>query len=131
MALVLVVDDSAFQRKKVCKMLERGGYQSCQAEDGRNALRVIEEESPDFILCDLNMPNMGGMELLRVMMEREISIPTLVVTSDVQEATKEEALEYGAAGVLNKPLNEDVLRVTIDGFLGDQGDGMDELEGLA
>ena len=131
MAMVLVVDDSAFQRKKTCRMLERGGYQSCQAEDGQDALRVIEEECPDFIISDLNMPNMSGMELLTAMMEQEIGIPVLVVTSDVQDATREEAMEKGAAGVLNKPLNEDKLRITIEGFLGAQDGGMDELEGLA
>ena len=71
-----------------------------------------------------SMPNMNGMELLSVLMEKESEIPVLVVTSDVQESTHDEALERGAADILNKPLNEDKLRMMIEGYLGPQ-------EGLA
>ncbi len=118
MARILVVDDSGFQRKKACRVLERAGYETCAAADGQEALKSIEEDPPDFVVTDLNMPNMSGMELLDALQARGSDIPVLVVTSDVQESTREEAIERGAAEMLNKPVSEDRLIVTIQNFLG-------------
>ncbi len=120
MALVLVVDDSAFQRKKTCRMLERGGFETTEASDGEKALEVVKAKQLDFILSDLNMPNMTGIELLRKLQEQENDIPIAIITSDVQETTREECMEHGAAEVLNKPFNEDKLRIMLENYLGPQ-----------
>ena len=118
MARILVVDDSGFQRKKTCRILHRAGYESVEAADGALGLAAIVEHEPDLVVTDLNMPNMTGMELLEALQEQGTDVPVVVVTSDVQEVTREECMERGAAEVLGKPVSEDRLRLTIEAFLG-------------
>jgi two-component system response regulator AtoC len=62
---ILVVDDEASLRDAVGRILAAEGYEVREAEDGRAALRLLEAEQFDFILCDLRMPVMGGLELLK------------------------------------------------------------------
>jgi len=118
MARILVVDDSGFQRKRTCRVLHRVGYETLDAPDGKAALEIVERESPDLVITDLNMPVMTGMEFLTALQERGVVLPVVVLTSDVQDTTREECLERGAAEVLNKPVNDDRLLVTVEGFLG-------------
>jgi two-component system chemotaxis response regulator CheY len=118
MARILVVEDSGFQRKKTCRVLHRAGYETMDAPDGRVALECVEHDQPDLVITDLNMPNMTGMEFLAALQERGIVLPVVVLTSDVQDATREECIERGAAEVLNKPVNDDRLLVTVEGFIG-------------
>ncbi|MCK4305576.1 MAG: response regulator [Candidatus Eisenbacteria sp.] len=122
MARILIVDDSGFQRKRMCRVLNRAGYDTQEASDGQKALEAIEECVPDFIVTDLNMPNMTGMELLAKAQERDVDIPIIVLTSDVQDTTREECIERGAAEVMNKPYNEDRLLLAIETYLGPQED---------
>jgi twitching motility two-component system response regulator PilH len=118
MARILVVDDSGFQRKRTCRVLHRAGYETLDAPDGRAALEAVERDAPDLVITDLNMPTMTGMEFLAAVQERGLSLPIVVLTSDLQETTREECIERGAAEVLNKPVNDDRLLVTVEAFLG-------------
>jgi CheY-like chemotaxis protein len=118
MARILVVDDSGFQRKRTCRVLHRVGYETFDAPDGKAALEIIERDAPDLVITDLNMPVMTGMEFLAALQERGLTLPVVVLTSDVQDATREQCIERGAAEVLNKPVNDDRLLVTVEGFLG-------------
>ncbi len=118
MARILVVDDSGFQRKKTCRVLHRAGYETSDAPDGKAALEAIERETPDLVITDLNMPTMTGMELLAALQERGFTPPVVVLTSDVQDATREECMVHGAAEVMTKPVNDDRLLVTVESFLG-------------
>jgi len=118
MARILVVDDSGFQRKRTCRVLHRAGYETLDAPDGKAALEAVERDAPDLVITDLNMPTMTGMEFLAAVQERGLSLPIVVLTSDIQETTREECIERGAAEVLNKPVNDDRLLVTVEAFLG-------------
>ncbi|MBU1701240.1 MAG: response regulator [Candidatus Eisenbacteria bacterium] len=122
MAKILVVDDSSFQRKKVGRLLERIGFEICEAEDGLGALRAVEETKFDLVITDLNMPKMDGLEFLERLREGEHDLPVIVLTSDVQESTRELCLEFGAAEFLNKPIVADRLRLAVESFLGPQGE---------
>ncbi len=118
MARILVVDDSGFQRKRTCRVLHRAGYETIDAPDGKAALEAVEREAPDLVITDLNMPTMTGMEFLVAAQERGWTVPIVVLTSDVQDTTREECIERGAAEVLNKPVQDDRLLVTVEAFLG-------------
>ncbi len=118
MARILVVDDSGFQRKRTCRVLHRAGYETIDAPDGKAALESVERDAPDLVITDLNMPTMTGMEFLAAMQERGLTLPIVVLTSDVQDTTREECIERGAAEVLNKPVQDDRLLVTVEAFLG-------------
>ena len=64
-ATILVVDDSASLRSVVRLMLERAGYRVAEAIDGRDALRKVADLHPALVLCDVNMPGLDGLGLVR------------------------------------------------------------------
>ncbi len=103
---VLIVDDSAFVRRTLTKMLapEPRIEVVGTAWDGQEAIDKITLLRPDVITMDLNMPNMTGMEALDIIM-REMPLPVIVVSSMNQEIIEEtlEALERGAVDFILKP----------------------------
>ena len=102
---VLVVDDSAYVRKVVTQMLTRSPFLEvvATARNGREALEVTEETSPDVITCDLNMPEMDGVAFVREQMARK-PVPILIIS--VANRSGEQvlaALDAGAIDFLQKP----------------------------
>lgn len=103
---VLIVDDSAFVRRTLTKILERDPRIEVvgTAWDGKEAIDKIGILRPDVVTMDLNMPNMTGMEALDIIM-REMPLPVIVVSSMNQGIIEEtlEALEHGAIDFILKP----------------------------
>ncbi|MBD3309173.1 chemotaxis-specific protein-glutamate methyltransferase CheB [candidate division KSB3 bacterium] len=103
---VLIVDDSAFARRTLTKILEQDSRVEVvgTAWDGREAIDKISRLHPDVVTMDLNMPNMTGTEALDIIM-REMPLPVIVVSSLDQEIIEEtlEALEHGAVDFILKP----------------------------
>ena len=113
MALILIIDDSAYMRGKIRDMLKVDGYEILEASDGIKGLQITATHKPDCILLDIIMPAMDGLKILKSLSEKELKLPTIVVTADIQESTRKRCLELGAAAVINKPPKEDELRNTI------------------
>jgi len=109
---VLVVDDEPQIVKVLKAYLENGGYQVLTALDGKTALATFRQESPDFIILDLNLPGMDGMEVCQVIRD-ESDVPILMLTARVQEADKLTGLDLGADDYVIKPFSprEVVARV--------------------
>lgn len=103
MATVLVIDDSDFQRKWIDKTLQNLNHNMLEAGNGKEGLKLLETENPDCIIVDLNMPEMNGIEFLRQIKDRKIPVPVIVLTADIQEETRKECGELGAAAFLKKP----------------------------
>ena len=103
MAKILVVDDSLFQRNHICKMIIELGHEPTTAENGAVGLEKSKSEQPDCIITDLLMPIMNGIELLKNLHASGSDIPVIVLTADIQEASKSECIEHGARSFLNKP----------------------------
>lgn len=102
---VLVVDDSAFMRKVVSRILEDGGLDVVgTACDGVDALERVDELQPDVITLDIEMPRMDGLTFLKVLMRRRPT-PVLVLSSLTHEGAMVtlEALEIGAYDFVHKP----------------------------
>lgn len=110
MALVLIADDSMFQRFVLGKLVSGLGHQILEAADGRQLLELAKERRPDLIIMDINMPELSGIQALEWFRDQGLEFKTVVVTADIQHTTKARCLELGAAQVLNKPLDEDVVR---------------------
>lgn len=108
---VLVVDDSLSVRKYASIILEVNEIEVLTAVNGQDALELLENESVDFILTDLEMPVMHGYELIGELKRREnlASIPVVVITSRAGEQHREKALSLGANGYLVKPFDEESL----------------------
>ncbi len=110
---ILLVDDSAFARKRVRRLLERAGYDVVEAEDGATALRLLAEDIPDLIVMDLLMPEMDGMELLGRVRNSYPALPVLVHTADVQRTTSAAAIAAGATAVVPKTAPPDEIVATV------------------
>ncbi len=101
---VLVVDDSAYNRRVITKILERSPFIEVvgSANDGEEGLRRALEKTPDLVTLDLEMPRMDGFSFLRILMARH-PLPILVVSSRNEGANVFRALELGAVDFIAKP----------------------------
>ena len=103
---ILVVDDSSLARRRARIILEGGGYDVIEAEDGMAALERYFVEKPDLVLLDLVMKGMYGLDVLTKLREMDPKAQVIVVSADVQTSSHELVTAAGAAGFLVKPLDE-------------------------
>jgi two-component system, chemotaxis family, chemotaxis protein CheY len=103
---VLIVDDSSLARRRARGILEGGGYEVIEAEDGMAALERYFVERPDVVLLDLVMKGMYGLEVLTKLRQIDPQARVIVVSADVQTSSHELVTAAGAAGFLVKPLDE-------------------------
>lgn len=106
---ILIIDDSAFARAMVRQILEKAGYQVYEASSGLEALEKFPIVQPNLVTMDLLMPGMEGGELIKHLQTLAASCPVVVITADIQTLTHQELMQAGAAGFLNKPVNEEEL----------------------
>jgi CheY-like chemotaxis protein len=112
---VLVVDDEAPLRQVLVRMLQRLGYDTLEAPDGRAALELAEREAPDLVITDLTMPHMTGHDLLRRLKadERTRHVPVIVVSGEGDSASVVSCLEQGAEDHVTKPYEAVVLQARV------------------
>ena len=114
----LVIDDSPAMRQFICRALSLSGlpFEACtEAGNGQEALDLLRQQSVDVILCDINMPQMDGEQLLETMGQdpQLASIPVLVVSADATAHRVERMLTLGAQGYLLKPFSPELLRAEL------------------
>jgi len=112
-ARLLIAEDEANLRLVLQKELQRLGYRVQAAPDGEAALRKLEESNVDVLLCDINMPNMDGMELLRRVYERPNPPEVIMLTGQGTIETAVEAMKLGAYDYLTKPYSINELDVRV------------------
>ena len=112
-ARILIAEDEANLRLVLQKELERLGYRVQAAPDGEAALRKLEESNVDVLLCDINMPRMDGMELLRHVHERPNPPEVIMLTGQATVETAVEAMKLGAYDYLTKPYRITELDVRV------------------
>ncbi len=105
---VLVVDDEPPIRKLLRMGLTTQGYEILDAPNGKTALELLEQK-PDFVILDLGLPDIQGLELLRMIRARNESVPIVVLSSRGDEAGKVQALDLGADDYVTKPFGMDEL----------------------
>lgn len=98
------------------------GYEFIEGENGLEALDLMVEHAPDVVVCDLNMPTMGGIECMETMRSRGLKFPVIVLTADIQKSTKEKCLNLGAKCIITKPIEGDALSVAVKQVLADKGE---------
>ncbi len=113
MVKVLLIEDSAFQRKIISSIVKDLGYDIITAENGHEGIERILKEKPAVILSDLLMPEFDGIWVLEQIRARGIKVPIIIVTSDVQTMTRDHCMELGAFRYLNKPVQKDLLKSAI------------------
>ncbi len=122
MAIILIIDDSAYMRSVIRGILKKDGHKLSEAEDGSKGLQLAAAEAPDCIILDLIMPGVDGMKILNVFHEKVPDIPIIVLTADIQESVHRQCLELGAVAFINKPPKEAELRNAVKKVLGLKGD---------
>lgn len=108
----LVVDDFSTMRRIVRNLLKELGFNKVEeAEDGVNALEKIRSGHIDFVVADWNMPNMDGLELLKIIRGDEAlkHIPVLMVTAEAKKENIIAAAQAGASGYVVKPFTAAIL----------------------
>jgi two-component system chemotaxis response regulator CheY len=116
----LVVDDFSTMRRIVKGLLKEMGCSNVdEAEDGVAALRMLKAAPYDFVVSDINMPNMNGFELLKAIKADDAikHLPVLMVTAEARKEDIVLAAQSGAAGYIVKPftkatLEEKILKIT-------------------
>lgn len=108
----LVVDDFSTMRRIVRSLLKESGYTDVdEAEDGVAALKKLLASKFDFVVCDINMPNMNGFQLLNEVKSNDQlkHIPVLMVTAEARKEDILLAAKSGAAGYIVKPFTKSIL----------------------
>jgi two-component system chemotaxis response regulator CheY len=119
----LTIDDSATVRKIVIRTLEQAGYEGSEfleAADGEEGLEQVAKAGEiDLVICDVNMPNVDGLEFLRALRADSASahIPVLMVTTESSRSAIAEAMEIGANAYVVKPFTPEILQSAISGLL--------------
>jgi two-component system, chemotaxis family, chemotaxis protein CheY len=127
MLKVLVVDDSAVMRKMVVKSLSIAGLpveQIFEAPGGHEALAILNEQWVDIVLCDVNMPNMSGVELVERMAKDGLTakIPVVMVTTERSEVRIAQLKQLGVTAYLNKPFRPEALAEAVRDSVGLRSD---------
>jgi two-component system chemotaxis response regulator CheY len=116
----LIVDDFSTMRRIVRGLLKELGYNNAEeAEDGAAALNLLKNTKFDFVVSDINMPNMNGFELLAAI-KAEASlkhIPVLMVTAEARKEDIVRAAQDGAAGYIVKPFTKATLEEKVQKIL--------------
>lgn len=114
---VLVVEDLPMNQKVARRMLEKFGLETESALDGQQALDILEKESFDLVLMDLQMPVMDGLEATRRLRAREDSTPIVALTANAEPESQERCLAAGMNDYMTKPVRLSRLREVLARFL--------------
>jgi len=110
---ILVVDDEDSMRHMLSLILKREGYEARAVGRGSEALALLEKEPFDFILSDVIMPEMGGLELLRVLKEKKVEATIIMMSAYGNLDTAVEAMKLGAYDYVSKPFKPDEILLTL------------------
>jgi two-component system chemotaxis response regulator CheY len=111
---IMTVDDSPTIRQMLAMSLKGAGYEVVEAENGKDALIKLETEQVNMLITDLNMPQMNGIELIRIVRQSPglRFLPIIMLTTETQEAKRLEGKAAGASGWIVKPFKpEQLLKV--------------------
>jgi two-component system chemotaxis response regulator CheY len=112
-AKVLVIDDSQMVRTMVGRVLTEAGFSTVEAVDGLDALvKLASHADTQLIVCDVNMPRMGGIEFLEALKTRGSTVSVVMLTTEGQPDLIQRAKALGAKGWIAKPFKPESLLAT-------------------
>jgi two-component system, cell cycle response regulator DivK len=112
---ILLVEDNERNVKLLRDVLRATGYRTLEASTGRQALALASGHVPALVLMDVRLPDMDGLEALRLLRldDRTASIPVLAVTAQAMKGDRERFIEAGFDGYLSKPVDVDELLTAV------------------
>jgi DNA-binding NtrC family response regulator len=113
MPVILVVDDEPLQRDILKTILDDEGYETYTASSGEEGLKILQEIHPDVVLTDLRMEGMDGIEFIESIPKEPFETPAIVMTAFGTIASAVDAIRKGAFDYLTKPLDKDVILISV------------------
>ena len=110
---ILVVDDELSMRELLEYMLNREGYQVTCAEDGRKAIKLLEKNQYDMLLCDIKLGDISGLDVLRASKKNSQDTVVILISAYASTETAVEAMNEGAYDYVPKPFDKDELLQTV------------------
>ncbi|MES2628937.1 MAG: sigma-54 dependent transcriptional regulator [Bacteroidota bacterium] len=117
MAKILVIDDERPIRRSLKEILEYEGHQVEEAENGREGFEMLTADEYQLCFCDIKMPGMDGMEVLKSAIEKEIFCPFIMISGHANIDTAVEAIKMGAFDFIEKPLELNRIIVSMGNAL--------------
>jgi two-component system chemotaxis response regulator CheY len=118
---ILIVDDSKAMRMIVMRTLRQagyGGHELMEAGDGAAALEHIKRDPPDVVMCDWNMPEVSGIEVLQSLADQGSAVRFGFVTSEVIDDMRQTAIGLGAKFFITKPFTAEAFETALGPLLG-------------
>ncbi len=117
---ILIVEDNELNMKLFNDLLQAHGYNTVQTKDGRKALDLARENKPDLILMDIQLPEISGLEVTKMIKADEDlqAIPVIAVTAFAMKGDEEKIREGGCEGYIAKPISVPSFLETVEKFLG-------------
>ncbi len=117
---VLIVEDNELNMKLFNDLLQAHGYNTVQTMDGRDVLKIARERRPDLILMDIQLPEISGLEVTKLLKaDSELkAIPVIAVTAFAMKGDEEKIRDGGCEGYLAKPISVPIFLETVAKFLG-------------
>ena len=112
-ARILIADDDEVSRQLFAETLEQEGYQVDRAQSGDEALSLLRDELYELLIIDVRMPGITGLEVTRILHEKNSSLPIIVMTAFGSIETAIEAIHEGAFDFISKPMNLEELKKTV------------------
>jgi two-component system, chemotaxis family, chemotaxis protein CheY len=134
---ILIVDDSQTMRAVLTKTLCMAGIEIgtvIEAENGREALSILEKEWVDIVFADINMPVMNGVEMVKEMQKLGYmeSTPVIIISTEGSKTRLDTLREMGVRGFLRKPVSPELFKSVVDGVLsGSAAEGAGESSAAA
>ena len=116
---ILIADDEPNQLELMAYNLETSGFGTIKARDGKNALQLIEDYSPDLVILDWMMPNMSGIDLCRTLRSRSETkqLPIIILSARSDDSDKSLGLDTGADDYISKPFSPKELISRVNALL--------------
>lgn len=116
---ILIVEDNDLNMKLFNDLLQAHGYETVQTVDGRDALKLARDHSPDLILMDIQLPEISGLEVTKMLKaDDELKgIPVIAVTAFAMKGDEEKIREGGCEGYIAKPISVPHFLETVRKFL--------------
>jgi two-component system cell cycle response regulator DivK len=118
-ASILYIEDNPDNRLLIKRILQAEGYQVLEAESASQALKTLQEQRPDLILMDINLPEIDGYALTSQIksLPGMSSVPIVALTANVMKGDRERTMRAGCDGYIQKPVDVDSLPIQISHYL--------------
>lgn len=110
---ILIVDDSETMRMIVTKSIRQAGFASAEtveASSAKDALKAIAAGGVDVVLCDVNMPEISGIEMVKVVRQKFADLPIFMVTTESSPEMRQKMTDAGANGIVTKPFPPEEMK---------------------